>query len=198
MQPIETVYRGYRFRARLEARWAVYFDAIGELWEYESEGFVLNDGTRYLPDFWLPRVQMWAEVKGKPFTDDEKDKCFRLADESGFPCLLLEGMPDTRAYIAAEAIISGDELERQLDFVEFDYVISNHHDYPRSEGRFYVQPGCDCAKLRTPGGCSQCHLDDQDVFMAVAEARSARFEFGENGSGRFNLEPPPPPPFLAW
>ena len=26
-QPIETMYRGYRFRSRLEARWAVFFTA---------------------------------------------------------------------------------------------------------------------------------------------------------------------------
>jgi hypothetical protein len=27
IQAIETVYRGHRFRSRLEARWAVFFDA---------------------------------------------------------------------------------------------------------------------------------------------------------------------------
>ena len=29
IQVIETAYKGYRFRSRLEARWAVFFDAIG-------------------------------------------------------------------------------------------------------------------------------------------------------------------------
>lgn len=38
-QAIDTRYRGYLFRSRLEARWAVYFDAIGLRWEYEREGF---------------------------------------------------------------------------------------------------------------------------------------------------------------
>ena len=27
IKPIETHYKGYRFRSRLEARWAVFFDA---------------------------------------------------------------------------------------------------------------------------------------------------------------------------
>ena len=36
---IETVYNGYRFRSRLEARWAVFFDALGVKYEYEAEGF---------------------------------------------------------------------------------------------------------------------------------------------------------------
>ena len=33
----ETYYDGYRFRSRLEARWAVFFNNIGL--EYEMEGF---------------------------------------------------------------------------------------------------------------------------------------------------------------
>jgi hypothetical protein len=36
---IETHYKGYRFRSRLEARWAVFFDALGYEWQYEPEGF---------------------------------------------------------------------------------------------------------------------------------------------------------------
>ena len=37
LKPIPTVYKGYRFRSRLEARWAVFFDACGAKWEYEPE-----------------------------------------------------------------------------------------------------------------------------------------------------------------
>ena len=29
LRPIETHYNGYRFRSRLEARWAVFFEAMG-------------------------------------------------------------------------------------------------------------------------------------------------------------------------
>jgi hypothetical protein len=29
IKTIETIYNGYRFRSRLEARWAVFFDAMG-------------------------------------------------------------------------------------------------------------------------------------------------------------------------
>jgi len=62
-QPIETVYNGYRFRSRNEARWAVFFDTVALPYEYETEGFVLNDHTRYLPDFWLPSLKLWVEIK---------------------------------------------------------------------------------------------------------------------------------------
>ena len=77
MKAIETEYNGHRFRSRLEARWAVFFDACGVKWEYEPEGFDLYNGDHYLPDFELKFVltysddrpgnscsPLWAEVKG--------------------------------------------------------------------------------------------------------------------------------------
>jgi hypothetical protein len=51
---IETRYAGCRFRSRLEARWAVFFDACGIRWEYEPQGFIGARGHHYLPDFYLP------------------------------------------------------------------------------------------------------------------------------------------------
>ena len=46
IKPIETVYNGYRFRSRLEARWAVFFDEAEIPYEYEPEGFDV-DGIWY-------------------------------------------------------------------------------------------------------------------------------------------------------
>jgi hypothetical protein len=64
IKPIETRYAGCRFRSRLEARYAVFLDALGLRWEYEPEGFELPSGW-YLPDFYLPTVcgGSWIEVK---------------------------------------------------------------------------------------------------------------------------------------
>lgn len=55
---IQTEYKGYRFRSRLEARWAVFFDACGVEWEYEPEGYECSNGVRYLPDFLLHDVHV--------------------------------------------------------------------------------------------------------------------------------------------
>jgi hypothetical protein len=62
IRAIETEYNGYRFRSRLEARWAVFFDTLGVSYEYEKEGFETEAG-RYLPDFWLPQFGAWYEIK---------------------------------------------------------------------------------------------------------------------------------------
>ena len=98
MQAIETEYRGYKFRSRLEARWAVFFDEIGARWEYEPEGFVLEDGTKYLPDFLLHGVRgrgaakngdIYIEVKGALTQEDlHKVELFSM------PIIIFGQIPD--------------------------------------------------------------------------------------------------------
>lgn len=70
IKPIETVYKGYRFRSRLEARWAVFFDSLGLQYSYEPEGFNLQALGCYLPDFYLHDEKMWVEIK--PFLEPFK------------------------------------------------------------------------------------------------------------------------------
>jgi hypothetical protein len=80
IKAIETRAYGCRFRSRLEARWAVFFTAMGLRWEYEPEGFELPSG-RYLPDFkvWDPNTEdrygnpgfYWVECKGGSPTQRE-------------------------------------------------------------------------------------------------------------------------------
>lgn len=77
IKAIETRYNGYHFRSRLEARWAVFFDALAIPYEYEKEGFDLN-GVRYLPDFWLPEQQCFVEVKGEVLKEEDRVKCLAL------------------------------------------------------------------------------------------------------------------------
>ncbi len=109
IKPIETLYRGYRFRSRLEARWAVFFDAARIPWRYEEEGFDLSgvvlpnepgafdqyldsDDTTtiptdaplwYLPDFYLPRQECWVEVKARKPSYRERVMMARLVWGSG-------------------------------------------------------------------------------------------------------------------
>lgn len=63
IKPIETLYNGYRFRSRLEARWAVFFDTLNVEYTYEPEGIVLQNGEYYLPDFYLPKLETFVEIK---------------------------------------------------------------------------------------------------------------------------------------
>lgn len=85
---IETEYKGYRFRSRLEARWAVFFDALGIKWQYEPEGFekdVKGRIIRYLPDFYLPETGTWVEVKWRWNDRDAVDTFHMIDVDTGSP-----------------------------------------------------------------------------------------------------------------
>ena len=77
-----------RFRSRLEARWARFFDACHVAWEYEPEGYDLGDGLYYLPDFLLHGVDgrdggdLYVEVKGQ-MTELDALKINRFAEQGG-------------------------------------------------------------------------------------------------------------------
>ena len=68
IKAIETKYNGFNFRSRLEARWAIFFDMIGLKYEYEVEGYEMN-GVRYLPDFYIPSLDRWFEIKANFISD---------------------------------------------------------------------------------------------------------------------------------
>ncbi|MDH3039022.1 hypothetical protein [Streptomyces sp. TRM75561] len=84
MDAVPTTYAGTRFRSRLEADWAITLDGLGILWEYEPELIVLPSGTQYLPDFWLPEVGTWLEVKG-PNTP-RREKATELGKDRACHC----------------------------------------------------------------------------------------------------------------
>ncbi len=92
IKAIETIYKGYRFRSRAEARWAFFMDRAGVLWTYENEGYDL-DGIRYLPDFYLTKQECWLEVKGaRPDRQStEAEKARRLAAASGKMVFVISG-----------------------------------------------------------------------------------------------------------
>lgn len=67
MQPIRAIpktYSGVRFRSTLEADWACTLDRLSIRWQYEPGPVKLPSGELYLPDFYLPDVTTWLEVKG--------------------------------------------------------------------------------------------------------------------------------------
>lgn len=98
MKPIQTIYKGYKFRSRLEAKWAVFLDALGMTWSYEDEGFDLGDGLWYLPDFFVEEWDCWIEIKGKKPIEEEIVKCARLAEGSNKLVLLVAGSPAVNEY----------------------------------------------------------------------------------------------------
>ena len=90
LKPLPTKYQGVLFRSRLEARWAVFFYELNLHWEYEPQGFTLDDrkdkhpDSCYCPDFLVRTPQkedMWIEIKPHNVTQNDKfDKFKKLID----------------------------------------------------------------------------------------------------------------------
>jgi hypothetical protein len=93
MKSIQTQYRDYLFRSRLEARYAVFLDFCHEKWDYEAEGYDLDDGDRYLPDFWLPRLKCFLEVKAQYPNKREIRVCRKLQFHTGNSVAICHGLP---------------------------------------------------------------------------------------------------------
>lgn len=55
-------YRGRTYRTRSEAKWACVLTELGVPFYYEPSHYHLSSGV-YLPDFWLPTLDAYLEVK---------------------------------------------------------------------------------------------------------------------------------------
>jgi hypothetical protein len=172
IKAIETRYKGYRFRSRLEARWAVFFDALGIEWLYEDQGYVLPDGTCYLPDFFLPKLYGGMFVEVKPRGHDSPE-ARALARSQPYPVLLLDGVPESRVYYWVDSIEVGvghGENFVSLGWDDWDVCFCDEYTLG-SEHRMFTSPGSDLSGF-SPGF-------DEKIRAAAAAARSARFEHGE-------------------
>ncbi|MEV5754679.1 hypothetical protein AB0L00_43310 [Actinoallomurus sp. NPDC052308] len=71
-EPVPRRYNWTDFRSTLESDWAATLDSLGIEWEYEPTKFTLPSGAWYLPDFHLPKIGTWLEVKGTGVPGEEK------------------------------------------------------------------------------------------------------------------------------
>lgn len=178
IKPIQTQYKGYRFRSRLEARWAVFFDTAKIRWEYEPQGYDV-DGKAYLPDFYLPDMGCYFEVKGTPEYDT--DHLRRFAQLIGKPLIVAEGeTPDPDQYNCGEEI--GLQFLHELrpeDWPDgiIDDVAWGYKDM------FLQCSNCGLIEVRNEEFSSMKHGCGGGrwwpLFNALKAARSARFEHGE-------------------
>lgn len=174
---IDTYYKGYKFRSRLEARWAVAFDAVGIKWEYEPEGFE-SDGVRYLPDFRLTNVRhrswsdqfapVWVEVKGVMTEEDllKIRKFTGYTEEYGAPMenpLLVIGNPP-----------DGKWIDWEIKWPEWNFAFMDGDEYPA-----YFTMHKDQIWIAGP---DHYEFDGGRLMTEMINAaKQARFEHGQKG-----------------
>ena len=92
MEATATVYKGLRFRSKLAARWAVFFDELRESFEYERETIQLSADLYCAPDFWLPRQAIWIE------TQLDVERAVGLHQVTDKSVYIFEGFPDVKRF----------------------------------------------------------------------------------------------------
>lgn len=189
MKAIETIYKGYRFRSRLEARWAVFFDTLGVKWEYEKEGYDL-DGVWYLPDFWLPEQECWFEVKGDKKAVEYCGDNYNLYQSFSGQLGPLVVFTDTDIDISGTKFILDDHESNG------GFTVADVNWYHCPEFGFQLSLRCSYRCTVFTNGyddkvkvCASCNVgkDTQHdahhprLIAAYTAARQARFEHGERG-----------------
>ena len=169
MKALNTLYKGNYFRSRTEARWAVYFDALGVDWEYEKEGYDLGDGVRYLPDFWFPKHKMYGEVKGEEnISDIDMDKMRRLVIQSQRPVCIFVGRP-LKTIVTTITPMYDDPNNVHVNFPDHVYDMGDLPFRDIVMGRDYEYGIF---------GCDSCLRNEEPFKSALLKAQTARFEHG--------------------
>lgn len=182
IKPIETEYKGYRFRSRLEARWAVFFQTAGIPWEYEPEGIDLDADGGYLPDF-LIRVEfigvmgehiyrdLWndtfIEVKPYALVPKQADRLFTIARHTSY--VLCSDPPG--AHRLWHMFPTDDEDSCAEAALFYDLGDSVAICLMPSMGEAY----------KTAYGLHQAYFNSNKLGSAYLAARQSRFEHGQFG-----------------
>ena len=206
--PIQTDYKGYKTRSRLEARWLYFFDLMGLKYQYESEGFENKAGLQYLPDVYLPTLNCYVEIKSAHIKDTPKGeeaerKLSALFGDIDQPiCLILYGDPyeyEARCRCVTESL-SGDAVGSEWLAATFELsayglgvVLVCHSEYDDDPPLIWglenglVQNESDFIKYEQIPIAEQTARDTAvfrdfklRIYAAGKKARQARFEHNEN------------------
>ncbi|GGK61876.1 hypothetical protein Sme01_03730 [Sphaerisporangium melleum] len=188
INPIETRYAGCRFRSRLEARHAVFFDHLGLQWEYEPQGFHTSAGP-YLPDFRILQggveEPLWIEVRPVDVSRDLGPfLAFGFNDETGevlHQAYRVGDLPDPKRIVDDWGTPGvGEALSPADDGAPYFWCVcaSGQHVGIEFEARGHR---IKCACNRSIEGDWGHTARHPRLLEAFAAARSARFEHGESG-----------------
>lgn len=181
MKAITTIYDGYKFRSRLEARWAVFFKFIHLNYEYEKEGFDLGNGLFYLPDFYIPSMDLYVEIKSS-FEEISMNDALKMESfGENKRLLLIVGHPTKQVmYYLSKNVYDGqiheylsdEPNDNFADFIEGIYDSFQEVDFTISPFDLTWTIGYKDLRFAP---------EDYDYNMGLLKAKQARFEFGEKG-----------------
>lgn len=183
-----TWYNGVFFRSRLEARWAVFFDALGISWRYEPEKYETPHGP-YIPDFEIDLYngKTLIEVKPnswfafcdvKPFSlPDDVERYCDVSEMTGMPIYVTGDLaPLGQVECSGRFGSNGKAMytpgDWDHDFTVCPYCLEVGIEYDARSARMT------CCQQRRANSASDKDYQGNHVKLldAYAAALSARFE----------------------
>lgn len=176
IKAIETVYKGYKFRSRLEARWAIVFNELGVDFSYEPDGYDLGKFGKYLPDFYLPdTMERFGPKKGvfveiKPTAEIDHDKYDAFSDLTREIIVVFTGAPIVSLGVSGSAGDGGYEfIGSNCGDTQMNLVVCQRCRQPRIIFNQDYQRECVCGEW----------FDQKSIIKAVNKSKQARFEYGD-------------------
>lgn len=181
MKVIQTEYKGTIYRSRTEARWAVFMSVLNFPFIYEPEGFDLGKDGWYIPDFYLPSMDTFMEIKPEIIIPGRESPIEALCRSTKKNVIQFKGMPVIPSF--------GMELSQILFYrPETDGGIGEDFDYwfcrcPHC-GKIGIEYDgradrikCKCPK--SEHGDKGYNYDDEILKNAYYEARNS-FRFSRS------------------
>jgi len=159
LSAIETRYNGIVFRSRMEARWAVFMDELNIPYQYEPEAFRIGK-VNYLPDFFLPHMDSFLEIKNPVMAENGREKAKELAMASKKKVFLICSPPRVPSF--------GDECAEVFERIGDE--CGGDHPY------FW----CECPR------CFRCELQ----FDGRADRIDCRCQKSKHGDKGYNFDSP--------
>lgn len=104
------------FRSSLEADWAATMHSLSLEWLYEPEKFRLPENGWYLPDFYLPKIGTWIEVKGENVPRVEKARELARLRCCHCPTTCICAFPGGEIVLIGQSSTTGYKGERYLRY----------------------------------------------------------------------------------
>lgn len=165
IKPIETEYDGHRFRSRLEARWAVFFNEMGWKYHYELDDIMVEhkgEILRYLPDFYV--IIKGGQTYSRSFDKD---------DHKAF----IEVKGPRMTEVDEIKVLGAGKHFAEAGLGEVIYVfqaIPTVQELEDNNGKM-------CVDMAYGDKFEPTYLCHDGVPAACDKARKARFEHGEKG-----------------
>ena len=165
---VPTEYHGTNFKSRIEAEVAQLLDRMKIKWNYEPKSFLLNNGKHYWPDFYLPDLKTWVEVKGTRQAADDNMETFKM--------FVFEKK--------TEMVVLGYDFSLWLSHVPAQWVVCAKNEKNLSEEGLYIGHCSHCGSFFFCGDqgiyhCRKCdkHEGDHDIVYYCWNGTEKGMEF---------------------